>query len=208
MSDNVIIGNASQLVNDDIARDVNMQRVPPLGHKTLPEIGRDPSIMYGGHPIWKEKADTYIATLKIARNNTTTSVGVTGATTRVDVSAFIPPGLEPVGLISAVQLQYEISGAKTKETTIVSAHVQYSLTYDDTPGVYNRLAYIRAQGQSSDADNYWMRGGNQSMAFCPLVYKGKVPYIVWNLIGNWNNMTGSSNPYEVEAFFFLMGYLK
>ncbi len=175
MSDILTIGNASQLANDDVERDVNMQRSPRLIHKTPPTILRDETLLFGGHLIFSKQSSGYFINWGGGASDTDTSQLDSG-TVKTDVSSLIPGGLEkPLGLILRVHLYEKINSGKFDRDTSVTTNVSYFTTYAADAGtgiIYHHKVFCIPDA----AAVYQFEHDFQ--AIVPIVWYNDTPYLV------------------------------
>jgi hypothetical protein len=159
---------------------------------------------YGGHILWFD-APNYIVTNTLTYTDTATTFDVTGATTNTTIGEHLPAGLTNIhGAIVAVRTQPYIESLKAHLNANCYLITRYSTSYNTTPGNYNIMTYSWDNYVgAAHATNLGVVTTTQ--ALIPVVYDGIIPYITWNLSGNWNDMSADSGIYKVTALIYLLG---
>ncbi len=208
MSDIIKVGGAGDIQVDDVERDVGMARTPRLFHKSPLQIQRNQdTLRYGGHIIFTTNTAPVTSTGQ-GFTDTETIRFFNGAIQNVDMSAYIPSSLRPAGVLVRTLLDIKIDGAKVLATTFVEGYVNYGLAYDTEPENFHYLINQFAYSQSVDADNVTLRMKNDTFGMCPIVYRGSIPYIVYDINASWQNMKAVSGQYYIVESIFIVGLIE
>ena len=195
------------MVNDDVERDVNMQRTPPLEHKELKILTRGAESQYMGH-IYATSEVQNVSTQKMDGYSTETYKGGNQVVINEDISSYIPEGLKKItkGVLVKIILKGRADKVKTQVGTKFSAGVQYSLVYNSVTTTRS-IAYYAAQAHPVATNILDMSSGIHIMGMIPLVFHNGVPYIVWRSYLYISGMTGSNEQFSVDAQLTLVGFL-
>ena len=205
-SKTIQVGTAPGVVPDDMSRDVAMVRNPRSFHKIPPEIARNDELVWGGHPVFS-KSTGYIVNLALSYSDTETSRSVARATEKKDISSYVPTGLKNIrGVLIHLLITAYIAATKTKLNSKAIVQPRFSYTYDDTPTSNNRLMHLLTRCYSTDADNQQLQNEIGGQCFCPVVYRGAVPYIILNTWNEFADMTSVDEQYITNCYVYLQGF--
>ncbi len=207
MSENIVIGNASQIQDDDLARDVNLQRTSPLSHKGMDILTRETESQYMGH-IYAAAEVQNFSTQSVNNSSTETFKGGTQAVINKDMSSYIPEGLKKItkGVLVKIILKGRADKVKTQVGTTFDVGVMYSLAYNDVTTT-RTIAFYAAQAHPVATNVLDMSSGIHIMGMIPFVFHNGVPYVVWRSYLYIYNMTSSNEGFSVDAQLTLLGLL-
>ena len=204
MSDILAIGNASQLVNDDVERDVNMQRVSPLGHKESDAIARVTTLKTGGHVHWQEAAGQLL-TNTLEFTNTLPLKNAYGDTVVTDLTDSIPTGIIDIkGLLLIIGIAVGAAAAKVQVGTNLTGWFQYATFYGQTPGLWNTGNQTKIYAQVA---GIILNHATWEQALVPVDYHGGIPYLTWRPRMSFNQMVSGNANYSVGTSVQIAGFL-
>ena len=207
MSEIINVGNASQIQDDDVARDVNLQRSPRLVHKVPQGIKRDSSILYGGHVIMLYEAAVVMPSYSFNHTNTETQYIGNGTKQNTDISSLIPKDLKKTAraMIAKVSLRIQSDTVKTGSATVLAAAVRYNILYDTYTGTAaSSVLHMSVQAPIDAAVLYLL---HEVQVIMPIVWKGNVPYICWYVRYDFTDMTSDSGTYQLSAHGYVQGFI-
>ena len=206
MSENIVIGNASQIQDDDVARDVNLQRISPTRHKINPAVPRNNLTTYGGHIIFVEEQANFTTAVTVG-SGTGSSAGGWIALINKDLSSYIPGGLDKIsGIVVKVALRGYAHENKAKVLTYFIADTYYSTVYN-SDSIIKSIAYYKSQSHQVVAGVCLIESGVSITTFAPVVYRNGVPYLVWKAYCYIAGMNTANAGWEISAKLNLQGFL-
>ena len=205
MSDILTIGNASQLADDDIARDVNMQRSPALAHKEIQELRRDTTTHYGGHLIWKDSTELLAIDDSLDYTDTNASRLAVSSTIITSLAGKYPGSLQNLikGALLWAFASFQVHGGKIAVGTSLSSRLKYAVEYGAVPAIWNIIASAQMRAQVAGILQY-VTGSAQIVV--PVQWVNDVPYITWNVTISHSSMDTNSNYYRAQGNLYLQGF--
>ena len=210
MSDNVPIGNASQLVNDDVERDVNMQRIPPVSHKESSVITRAADIITAGHLVFLLDSTAFLTISGLVATDTEVAAGGYTAVVNADISGKIPADMDIArigGILFKGAVQCTIHSGKQKAGALVSGQVYFAHQYDTTPNVHDTVVGLVHELDADSAQNSQFSKVSQCSA--PVFIVNGIPYVTARMYARWEGMDTGNDTYTVVFEGYIQGlYLK
>ena len=207
MSDNVPIGNASQLADDDIARDVNMQRSASTIHKVPPNLLRSSNLLYSGHTSWIIEPLIVEKYITISADDAAASFQNQYTTGTIDLTDYAPKDNIIKGVVVGLVASISINNAKTKLGSQFNVRILYSAKYNTQAFILNSICGLHFQTQTTDAENRGIQHKVYTQAFMPVIYFDGIPYITWSLFISFTGMSTNSGSYQGQGVLSLQGFI-
>ena len=207
MGETINVGNASQIQDDDIARDVNLQRSPRTIHKIPPLIQKSDNYLIGGHPSWIVEPLIVEKSITISANDAAASLENTYTTGTIDLTEYVPPGKKINGILAGLVASISINDAKTKLGSQFNVRVLYSAKYNIQAFILNSVCGLHFQTQTTDAENRGIKHKVYTQAQMPVIYHNGIPYITWSLFISFTGMATASGSYLGQGILSLQGFI-
>ncbi len=205
MSDIITVGNASQLQDDDVARDVNIGRSSRLAHKETDEIFRSTGIQYGGHIIWKDSTDLLVVDNSLSFTNNAATKAEASSTITTSLAGKYPKALQGLikGAVLFIFVIAQANATKVLVATSLDSRIKYAVEYNAVPSTWNIIASVQTQGRV-DGVSLYATGGGQ--AVIPVKWVNNIPYITWNVVMTNSGMDTNTSGYYAQGNLYLQGF--
>lgn len=209
MGDAITIGTGSDVVLDDMERDIQMVHIPRLVHKAPIGLHKSDDIVYGGHLMWLAQGASLTLDDTLIATDVQTDITLTGNIINTDLSAFIPKNIGRVnGALLLISTAMKVAPNKSKETTDVAGYVYFSLQYNAVPSGYNMLVADHQYAQSTSVEADQFQHKMRIQATCPVIYYNRIPYITTKCTGVFSDMGSQNAVYYFLVDAMLIGLLQ